>query len=64
MRDWVSTQPKIENLEAAQDTMKRGAQTWNALPEHEKQVCALIFICSRFLSLPIAIPRESPSPEG
>ncbi|KAF8483411.1 hypothetical protein DFH94DRAFT_721614 [Russula ochroleuca] len=35
--DWIRSQPKIENLEVAQDTVKKGAQIWHTVPEHEKQ---------------------------
>jgi hypothetical protein len=37
LRDWIPTQPKLENREVAKNTIKRGAQTWNMLPEYEKQ---------------------------
>ena len=64
MGDWISTQPKIESMEGAQVTVKKGAQIWNTLPEHEKQVCILIVIFLRSLNVPIAIPGESPCPVG
>jgi hypothetical protein len=51
-------------MAGAQETIKRGALIWNALPEYEKQVCILIVICSRSLSLPTAIPGEISYPEG
>jgi len=39
MRDWISTQPKIETVEGAQGTIKSGAQVWKTVSEDEKQVC-------------------------
>jgi hypothetical protein len=62
LRDWIPTQPKLENREVAKNTIKRGAQTWNMLPEYEKQVCILIVMCPRSLNPPVAIPREGPYP--
>lgn len=64
MRDWMSTQPKMETLELAQGTIKRGAQTWHTISEDEKQVCALIGTFSRSLNVPIAIPGEISCPAG
>ncbi|KAH9994633.1 hypothetical protein BJV77DRAFT_1066632 [Russula vinacea] len=35
--DWIRSQPKIENIEAARGTVKKGAQIWHTVPEHDKQ---------------------------
>lgn len=40
--DWIRSQPKIENIEAARGTVKKGAQIWHTVPEHDKQVCMFI----------------------
>jgi hypothetical protein len=64
LRDWISTQPKVENVEGAQVNVKKGAQIWNTVPEHEKQVNILIVMFSRPLNAPIAIPREISCPAG
>jgi len=35
--DWYREQPKIESLETAQGTIKKGAQIWHTVSEYEKQ---------------------------
>jgi len=37
LRGWLLAQPKMENLEVAQNAVKKGAQVWKTLPEDDKE---------------------------
>ena len=51
LSEWRREQAKVENLETPTSLVKRGAQAWHTVSDHEKQVCiskfTLVFAYSK-----------------